>query len=118
MAKVAAHQLCINYREAYGMWIANGILFNHESPAARGNIRHQENHAGRQAESNWACRKDYIWATWTRKETGDTPPEYVEAIWLMLQHQEPDDFVVATGESHTVREFAGEVFKCLGIGMI
>lgn len=117
VAKVAAHQLCINYREAYGMWIANGILFNHESPRRGGTFvtRKITRAAGR---IKLGLQERLYLGNLDAKRDWGYAPEYVEAIWLMLQHQEPDDFVVATGESHTVREFAGEVFKYLGIGII
>jgi GDPmannose 4,6-dehydratase len=111
-AKVFAHQLAQNYREAYGMFIACGILFNHESPrrgipfvtrkitrtAAR--IRHgleQKLYLG-----NLDAKRDWGFA-------GD----YVEAMWLMLQQDKPDDFVVATGESHSVREVLDIAFGAL-----
>ncbi|HEY2903420.1 MAG TPA: GDP-mannose 4,6-dehydratase [Polyangia bacterium] len=111
-AKVFAHQLCQNYRDAYGMFISCGILFNHESPrrgipfvtrkitrtAAR--IRH-----GLESKlflGNLDSRRDWGFA-------GD----YVEAMWMMLQQQQGDDFVVATGESHTVREVLDVTFGAL-----
>jgi GDPmannose 4,6-dehydratase len=111
-AKVFAHQLCQNYREAYGMFISCGILFNHESPrrgipfvtrkvtrtAAR--IRHgldQKLYLG-----NLEARRDWGFA-------GD----YVEAMWLMLQQDKPDDYVVATGESHSVRELLDVAFGAI-----
>jgi GDPmannose 4,6-dehydratase len=102
-AKVFAHQLCQNYRDAYGMFIACGILFNHESPRrgipfvtrkitrAAARIRHgldEKLYLG-----NLDAKRDWGFA-------GD----YVEAMWLMLQQEVPDDFVIATGESHSVRE--------------
>src|SRR3954466_510622 len=111
-AKVFAHQLAQNYREAYGMFIACGILFNHESPrrgipfvtrkitrtAAR--IRHgleQKLYLG-----NLDSKRDWGFA-------GD----YVEAMWLMLQQDKPDDYVIATGESHSVREVLDVAFGAL-----
>jgi GDPmannose 4,6-dehydratase len=113
-AKVFAHQLCQNYREAYGMFICCGILFNHESPrrgipfvtrkvtrtAAR--IRHgldQKLYLG-----NLDARRDWGFA-------GD----YVEAMWLMLQQDKPDDYVVATGESHSVRELLDIAFGAMDL---
>jgi GDPmannose 4,6-dehydratase len=76
VSKVAAHWYTVNYREAYGLFACNGILFNHESP-----------------------------------RRGD----YVEAMWLMLQQEKPDDYVVATEESHTVEEFLEEAFGFVGL---
>lgn len=103
-SKVAAHWYAVNYREAYGLFISNGILFNHEShrrgetfvtrkiTRALGRIKH-----GLQKKlflGNLDARRDWGYA-------GD----YVEAMWMMLQHPSPDDYVVATGDSHSVREF-------------
>jgi GDPmannose 4,6-dehydratase len=114
VSKVAAHWYSVNYREAYGLFITNGILFNHESPRrgetfvtrkitrAVGRIR-----AGLQEKlylGNLDARRDWGFA-------GD----YVEAMWLMLQHSEPSDFVVATGEAHSVREFLEEAFSYAGL---
>ena len=105
-AKVFAHQLCQNYRDAYGMFICCGILFNHESPRrgipfvtrkitrAAARIRHGlEN---KLYLGNLDAKRDWGFA-------GD----YVEAMWLMLQQERPDDYVIATGESHTRARAAG-----------
>jgi GDPmannose 4,6-dehydratase len=113
-AKVFAHQLCGNYRDAYGMFISCGILFNHESPRrgipfvtrkvtrAAARIRHGlEN---KLYLGNLDAKRDWGFA-------GD----YVEAMWLMLQQPAPDDFVVATGESHSVRELLDVAFKELDL---
>jgi GDPmannose 4,6-dehydratase len=112
VAKVAAHWLAVNYREAYGLHVSNGILFNHESPRrgetfvtrkitqAVGRIK-----LGLQSKlylGNLDARRDWGFA-------GD----YVEAMWLMLQQAAPDDYVIATGESHSVREFLEEAFGAL-----
>jgi GDPmannose 4,6-dehydratase len=109
VSKVAAHWHAINYRESYGMFITNGILFNHESPRrgetfvtrkitrAVGRIKH-----GLQDTlylGNLEAKRDWGFA-------GD----YVEAMWRMLQHDEADDFVVATGEAHSVQEFVETAF--------
>ncbi len=116
VAKVAAHNLCVNYREAYDLWITNGILFNHESPrrgetfvtrkvtraVARIKLGIQE----RVALGNLEAKRDWGYA-----------PDFVEAIWLTLQQSEPDDFVVATGESHSVREFVREAFTNAGFDL-
>jgi len=111
-AKVYAHWQTINYREAYGLFAANGILFNHESP------RRGENFVTRKitrsatrikvglqdslALGNLDARRDWGFA-------GD----YVEAMWMMLQQDKPDDFVIATGETHSVQEFLERVFEML-----
>ena len=111
-AKVYAHWQTINYREAYGLFAANGILFNHESPrrgenfvtrkitrsATRIKLGLQDN----LALGNLDARRDWGFA-------GD----YVEAMWMMLQQEQPDDYVVATGETHSVQEFLERVFDRL-----
>jgi GDPmannose 4,6-dehydratase len=114
VSKVAAYWAAVNYREAYGMYAANGILFNHESPRrgetfvtrkitrAIARIR-----AGLQEKlylGNLDARRDWGYAR-----------DYVEAMWLMLQSDEPDDFVIATGESHSVREFLEAAFERVGL---
>jgi GDPmannose 4,6-dehydratase len=113
-AKVYAHHLTVNYREAYGMFAVSGILFNHESPRrgetfvtrkitrAVARIR-----AGLQDAlwlGNLDARRDWGWA-----------PDYVEAMWLMLQQDRADDYVVATGETHSVREFCHAAFAHAGL---
>lgn len=113
-AKVYAYWITRNYREAYGMYAANGVLFNHESPrrgatfvtqkiaraAARIALGRQEAlHLG-----NLEARRDWGYA-----------PEYVEAMWRMLQQDEPDDYVVATGTSYSVRDFLGLCFERVGL---
>ncbi|MEN9215619.1 MAG: GDP-mannose 4,6-dehydratase [Gloeomargarita sp. DG02_4_bins_56] len=114
VAKVAAYWYCVNYREAYGMFICNGILFNHESPRrgetfvtrkitrALGRIK-----MGLQPYlylGNLAAKRDWGFA-------GD----YVEAMWLMLQQDTPDDYVVATGEAYSVQEFLETAFGLLDL---
>jgi GDPmannose 4,6-dehydratase len=114
VSKVAAHWYAVNYREAYGLFIANGILFNHESPR-RGETfvtRKITRAVGRIAEGlqdklflgNMDARRDWGFA-------GD----YVEAMWLMLQQDKPDDYVVATGESHSVQDFVELAFSQVGL---
>ncbi|MDA0791684.1 MAG: GDP-mannose 4,6-dehydratase [Proteobacteria bacterium] len=109
VAKAAAHWFAVNYREAYGLYVCNGILFNHESPR-RGETfvtRKITRAVGRIAHGlqdklylgNLDAKRDWGYA-------GD----YVDAMWRMLQQEHPDDYVVATGESHTVREFLEEAF--------
>jgi GDPmannose 4,6-dehydratase len=111
-AKVYAHWQTRNYREAYGMFAANGILFNHESPRrgenfvtrkiTRSATRIKVGLQQKLALGNLDAVRDWGFA-------GD----YVEAMWLILQHSEPDDFVIATGERHSVREFLELVFDRL-----
>jgi GDPmannose 4,6-dehydratase len=113
-AKVYAYWLTVNYRESYGIFACNGILFNHESPR-RGEtfvtrkISRAVSHikAGLQDKlylGNLDAKRDWGYAK-----------EYVEAMWLMLQQGEPDDYVIATGEAHSVREFVEESFSCAGL---
>jgi len=113
-AKLFAYWTTVNYREAYGLFACNGILFNHESPrrgetfvtrkitraATRIKLGLQDKlHLGNlDAKRDWGYAKDYV-----------------EAMWLMLQQDSPDDYVIATGETHTVREFVEEVFGCLDL---
>jgi GDPmannose 4,6-dehydratase len=112
VSKVAAHWYCVNYREAYGLFICNGILFNHESPRrgetfvtrkitrAAGRIK-----LGLQDKlflGNLDARRDWTYA-----------PDCVEAMWLMLQQPEPDDYAIASGEDHSVRELLDEAFGLL-----
>lgn len=103
-SKVAAHWFAVNYREAYGLFVANGILFNHESPQ-RGETfvtRKITRAVGRIVHG--LQKKLYLGNLDARRDWGYAG-DYVEAMWLMLQQEEPDDYVIATGESHSVREF-------------
>jgi GDPmannose 4,6-dehydratase len=114
VAKAAAFWEVANYREAYGLYACSGMLFNHESPlraerfvtkkivAAACRIA-----AGNQEQlqlGNIAIQRDWGWA-----------PEYAEAMWLMLQQDKPADYVIATGESHSLEEFIEAAFSCLGL---
>jgi GDPmannose 4,6-dehydratase len=113
-AKVFAHQLCQNYREAYQLFICCGILFNHESPRrgipfvtrkiTRAAARIKHGLDSKLFLGNLDARRDWGFA-------GD----YVEAMWLMLQQTEPDDYVVATGESHSVRDVLDLAFGTLDL---
>ena len=114
VAKVYAHWITVNYRESYGLHATSGILFNHESPR-RGLefvTRKISNHVARiklgmadelrlgnlESQRDWGFAKDYV-----------------EAMWMMLQRDEPDDFVIATGETHSVREFCELAFSHVGL---
>jgi len=110
VAKVYAYWATVNYRESYNLFACNGILFNHESPR-RGETfvtrkvsrAVAEIKAGRQDKlymGNLDAQRDWGYAK-----------EYVEAMWLMLQQDKPDDYVIATGETHSVREFVSEAFS-------
>jgi GDPmannose 4,6-dehydratase len=113
-AKVFAHQLCQNYREAYGMFISCGILFNHESP--RRGIPFVTRKITRAAAriKHGLDKKLYLGNLDAKRDWGFAG-DYVEAMWLMLQQDKPDDFVVATGESHSVREALDVAFGALGL---
>jgi GDPmannose 4,6-dehydratase len=108
-AKVFAHNLVRNYRESYGLHASSGILFNHESPR-RGETFVTRKIAMAAARIKLGLQdKLYLGNLDARRDWGFAG-DYVEAMWLMLQQKEPDDYVIATGETHTVREFLIEVF--------
>jgi GDPmannose 4,6-dehydratase len=114
VAKAAALYLVANYREAYGLHASTGILFNHESPLRprrfvtrkiiHSACRISLGHAEKLTLGNLRIHRDWGWA-----------PEYVEAMWRMLQLESPEDFVIATGESHSLHEFMVEVFTQLDL---
>ncbi len=113
-AKVFAHHICQHYRETYGMYICCGILFNHESPR-RGETFVTKKITRAVARIKLGLQdKLYLGNLDAKRDWGYTP-EYVEAMHLMLQHDKPDDYVVATGETHSVEEFVVEVFKMAGL---
>jgi GDPmannose 4,6-dehydratase len=108
-AKVFAHNLAINYRESYGIFACCGILFNHESPR-RGETFVTRKIARAVAHIKHGLqRKLYLGNLDARRDWGYAP-EYVEAMWMMLQQDEPGDYVIGTGETHTVREFVDVAF--------
>jgi GDPmannose 4,6-dehydratase len=114
VAKLYAYWVVINYREAYALFACNGILFNHESP------RRGENFVTRKITIAGARIKRGLQEVLTlgnlnAKRDWGYAPEYCEAMWRILQQDKPDDFVIATGETHTVREFAELAFAELGI---
>jgi GDPmannose 4,6-dehydratase len=114
VAKVAAYWAAVNYREAYDMYAANGILFNHESE------RRGETFVTRKITRAVARIKHglqdklYLGNLDAMRDWGYAP-DYVEAMWMMLQADEPDDFVIATGETHSVREFLERAFRHAGL---
>jgi GDPmannose 4,6-dehydratase len=114
VAKVFAHWMTVQYRDAYGLFAANGILFNHESP--RRGETFVTRKVTRGVASILAGRMDklYLGNLDARRDWGYAP-EYVEAMWQMLQQRSPDDFVIATGEMHTVREFVESAFGLVGL---
>ncbi len=104
VSKVAAHWYAVNFREAYGLFISNGILFNHESPR-RGETFVTRKITRALGRIRFGFQdKLYLGNLEARRDWGHAA-DYVRAMWLILQHPQPDDFVVATGRSHSVREF-------------
>lgn len=113
-SKVYAYWITVNYRESYGIYACNGILFNHESPRrgetfvtrkiTRGLSRIKAGLESKLYLGNLDAKRDWGYAK-----------EYVEAMWMMLQCEKPDDFVIATGETHSVREFLEEAFTYAGL---
>jgi len=114
VAKVFAHWMTIQYREAHGLFATNGILFNHESPRRGATFVTRKITRGIAAILAGTEDKLYLGNLDARRDWGYAP-EYVEAMWRMLQHDRPDDFVVATGEMHSVREFARLAFATVGL---
>jgi len=113
-AKVYSYWLTVNYRESYGMFACNGILFNHESPR-RGEtfVTRKVTRAAARIKTGLE-NKLYLGNLDAKRDWGYAK-EYVEAMWLMLQQEEPDDYVVATGETHSVRELLEEAFSYAGL---
>ena len=113
-AKVFAHNLCNNYRESYNMHISSGILFNHESPR-RGETFVTRKITQAAARIKMGFQDKLYLGNLDAKRDWGYAADYVEAMWLMLQQDEPDDYVIATGETHTVKEFLEEVFNYAGL---
>ena len=113
-AKVYAHWMVATYREGYGLLAGNGVMFNHESPrrgetfvtrkVTRAVARILAGHQGKLYLGNLEAQRDWGYA-----------PEYVEAMWLMLQEETPDDYVIVTGAAHSVKEFVHEAFSYAGL---
>lgn len=113
-AKVYAHYLTQNYREGYKMFACSGILFNHESP------RRGENFVTRKITRGIAAiiagkQDSLVMGNLDAKRDWGYSPEYVKAMWMMLQMDKPDDYVIGTGESHSVREFLEKAFAYVGL---
>ena len=113
-AKVYAHWLTVNYRESYDMHANSGILFNHESPR-RGETFVTRKITRAATRIKLGLQKKLILGNLDSKRDWGYAKEYVEAMWLMLQQDKPDDYVIATNETHTVREFLEETFSCLDL---
>jgi len=114
VAKLYAYWVTINYREAYGMFACNGILFNHESPI-RGETFVTRKITMAVAKIKKGLQEKLYLGNLDAKRDWGFAGDYVEAMWLMLQQEEPDDFVIATGKTHSVREFVEFAFGKVGI---
>ena len=114
VAKATAFWEIANYREAYSLYASTGILFNHESPLrperfvtqkiVRSACRIANGSAEKLRLGNIEIARDWGWS-----------PEYVEAMWMILQQEKADDFVIATGETNSLEDFVAEVFRCVGL---
>lgn len=113
-AKVYAHWLTVNYRESYNIFACNGILFNHESPR-RGETFVTRKITRAVAAMRAGKQKKLYLGNLDAKRDWGFAPEYVEMMWLMLQQPQPQDFVIGTGQSHTVREFVQRAFSYAGL---
>jgi GDPmannose 4,6-dehydratase len=113
-AKVYAYWMTVNYRESYKMHATNGILFNHESPR-RGETFVTRKITRALARIKAGLQKDLYLGNLDAKRDWGYAPEFVEAMWLMLQQERGDDYVVATGETHSVREFLEVAFACANL---
>ncbi len=113
-AKVYAHWMAVNYREAYGLHISNGILFNHESPR-RGETFVTRKVTRAAARIKVGLQEKLFLGNLDAKRDWGYARDFVEAMWLMLQQEKPDDYVVATGEAHSVREFCERAFAHVGL---
>jgi GDPmannose 4,6-dehydratase len=114
IAKVFAHWMTIQYRDAYGLHASNGILFNHESPRRGGTFVTRKVTRGIAAILAGTADAIYLGNLDARRDWGYAG-EYVEAMWLMLQQPDPDDYVIATGEMHSVRELCDTAFGLAGL---
>lgn len=114
VAKVYGHYITLNYRESYGIFASSGILFNHESPR-RGLefVTRKISHAV--ARISLGKQKVLELGSLEPKRDWGFAGDYVEAMWLMLQQEKPEDFVISTGENHSVKEFVELAFECVGI---
>lgn len=113
-AKVYAYWMVRNYREGYGMFAVNGILFNHESPR-RGETFVTRKITRALARIKLGLQDKLFLGNLDAKRDWGYAPDFVEAMWLMLQREEPEDYVIATGEAHSVREFLQEAFGYAGM---
>lgn len=116
-AKVFAYWITVNYRESYNLFACNGILFNHESPRRGSTFVTKKITEGLVKIKHGQQKKLFLGNLDSKRDWGHAK-DYVEGMWLMLQAKKPDDYVLATGETHSVREFIEEACKILGIDLI
>jgi GDPmannose 4,6-dehydratase len=114
VSKVFGHWIAVNYREGYGMHVSNGILFNHESARRGENFVTRKITMGVASIKKGLTRELRLGNLEAKRDWGYAR-DYVEAMWLMLQQEQPDDYVIATGETHSVREFLEEAFSHVGL---
>ena len=113
-AKVFGHYTAVNYRESYGLHVSNGILFNHESPRRGENFVTRKITMGVAAVKQGRAKELRLGNLDAKRDWGYAK-DYVEAMWLILQQEKPDDYVIATGETHSVREFLEAAFSQVGL---
>jgi len=113
VAKLYAHKMCEVYKNAYGMFIVKGILFNHESPRRGKNFITRKITTGIADIVKGKQSKIFLGNLDAKRDWGYAP-EYTDAMWQMLQQDKPEDFIIATGESHTVKDFVKEAFSVVG----
>lgn len=114
VAKVYGHYITLNYRESYDMFACSGILFNHESPR-RGMEFVTRKITNGAARIKLGTQKKLVLGNLEPKRDWGFSGDFVEAMWLMLQQEKPDDYVIATGENHSVKEFVELAFKAVGL---
>jgi len=114
VSKAYGHWMAVNYRESYGIHVCNGILFNHESPRRGENFVTRKITMGVAAIEQGRTRELRLGNLEAKRDWGYAP-DYVEAMWRILQQDTPADYVIATGETHSVREFCEQAFGCVGL---
>lgn len=113
-SKAYAHYIVRNYREAYNLFAVAGILYNHESPR-RGEEFLSRKVTKAVARIKLGLQDTLLLGDLEPKRDWGYAPDYVEGMWMMLRHDTPDEFILATGENHSVKEFVQEAFKCVGL---
>jgi GDPmannose 4,6-dehydratase len=114
VSKVFGHYMALNYRESYGMHVSNGILFNHESPRRGENFVTRKITMGVAAIKQGRAKELRLGNLDAKRDWGHAK-DYVEAMWRILQQEKPSDYVIATGETHSVKEFCEEAFGSVGL---